>query len=79
MLKQVVLPAPFGPMSATMAPVGTSKDACETAFRPRKDLEMPSAAQHLLPQAQFARERRPDAVRQEHDYQQASRCRRTPA
>ena len=40
MLKIVVLPAPFGPISALMLPSGISNEASDTAFRPRKDLLM---------------------------------------
>ena len=37
-LKTVVLPAPFGPMSPTMAPWPTSKEISFTAISPPKDL-----------------------------------------
>jgi hypothetical protein len=32
-----------------MAPEGTSKDAAETAFRPRNDLDIPSTRSIYLP------------------------------
>ena len=42
-LKNVVLPAPLGPMSAVMAPRSTSKWSTSTAVRPPKRRVMPSA------------------------------------
>src|SRR4030042_1023981 len=39
-LNSVVLPAPFGPMRALMAPCGTSKDTLSTALRPPNRLLM---------------------------------------
>ena len=36
-LKTVVFPAPFGPMSPTMAPSSTSKETSFTAISPPKD------------------------------------------
>src|SRR3954468_4211764 len=51
MLKIVVLPAPFGPIRALIAPSGISKEASCTARRPRNDLPTPrtssSAIGHL--------------------------------
>src|SRR5258708_40280722 len=38
-LKVVVLPAPFGPRSATILPIGTSKETSATAFSPPKRFE----------------------------------------
>ena len=42
MLNSVVLPAPFGPMTAKIAPCGTAKLTRSTATRPRKRLLRPS-------------------------------------
>ena len=44
MAKSVVLPAPFGPISAVMRPACASSDASETATRPPKRLTMPRAS-----------------------------------
>ena len=38
MLKQVVLPAPFGPISASISPAARSKLTSSTAFTPPNDL-----------------------------------------
>ena len=75
MLNSVVLPAPFGPITAKIAPCGTSKLTLSTASRPRKRLLTPSTDKqraHVLRsvEAEPAREPRPDAVRQRHDHQQ---------
>ena len=43
MLKSVVLPAPFGPMSAWISPARTSSVASLTARMPPKDFDTPSA------------------------------------
>src|SRR3546814_5806843 len=48
MLKQVVLPAPFGPIRLTMPPSGTARLALVTARRPRKLFEMPSTTSRSL-------------------------------
>ena len=36
MLKNVVLPAPLGPIRETMPPLGTAKETSSTATRPPK-------------------------------------------
>src|SRR5689334_3284741 len=77
-LNSVVLPAPFGPITAKIAPSGTEKLTSATALSPLKFFEMPATSSigtsllRLLAfvEAQEARERRPDAVRQGHDHQQ---------
>src|SRR6266581_2406257 len=67
MLKMVVLPAPFGPIRALMPPSGTSKDASETALRPRKDLERFRTSSMQL---QLFRNEGPNPIGQEHDHRQ---------
>src|SRR6187402_170976 len=67
MLKMVVLPAPFGPIRPLMLPAGTSNDASLTARSPRKDFETWRTSSTDL---QPLRNRRPDAVRQEHHHRQ---------
>src|SRR6185436_9547681 len=44
MLKNVVLPAPFGPIRPTMRPVGIAKSTSFTAIRPPNTLRTRSAA-----------------------------------
>ena len=44
MLKQVVLPAPFGPISASSSPASTAKVTPSTALTPPKDLSSPCAS-----------------------------------
>src|SRR4051794_31432423 len=44
MLKQVLLPAPFGPIRATTSPASTARSTPATAATPPKRLAMPSAA-----------------------------------
>jgi len=48
MLNIVVLPAPFGPISATRPPCGTSNDAWVTALRPRNDFCSPRTSSRSL-------------------------------
>src|SRR5580700_2776418 len=43
-LKTVVLPAPFGPISAVTLPCGTAKDTWSTARSPPKDLVRPTTS-----------------------------------
>src|ERR1051325_10618125 len=78
-LNSVVLPAPFGPITAKAAPSGTAKLTSATARKPWKFFETlvtsRSPAISVLrrfaaPQAQQPRNRRPDAVRQDHHHQQ---------
>src|SRR5690348_698727 len=78
-LNSVVLPAPFGPITAKIAPSGTAKLTSATARRPWKFFETSvtsrSPAISLLRrfaalQAQHPRDRRPDAVRQHHHDEQ---------
>jgi hypothetical protein len=38
MLKQVLLPAPFGPISASISPAETAKETSATAWTPPNDL-----------------------------------------
>src|ERR1019366_905343 len=74
-LKSVVLPAPFGPMSATISPWSTRSDTSETAFRPRKYLQAPMissiAGIRLVPlpalEAETPCDPRPHAIGHEHD------------
>ena len=74
MLNSVVLPAPFGPMTAKISPCGTAKLTRSTATRPRKRLLTLSRVRsavicrpcHTKP----ARQRRPYAVRQHDDHDQ---------
>src|SRR5918994_933324 len=49
MLKNVVLPAPFGPMRLTMARSGMSKSTELTATSPPKTLVIPRASRILAP------------------------------
>src|SRR5690349_6401526 len=42
MANSVVLPAPFGPISAVMRPAGAANEAWSTASRPPKRFETPS-------------------------------------
>src|SRR5918997_1409806 len=58
MAKVVVLPAPFGPISAVMAPAGTSKSTLLTAWRPPKRTDRPRTSSTAPPR---------DAARQEGD------------
>src|SRR5688572_17982378 len=74
MLKMVVLPAPLGPIRATIEPSGTEKLAACTARRPRKDFDRLATASMLAVQAELLRERRPHALGQEHDHQQQARA-----
>src|SRR3712207_6176340 len=48
MLKNVVLPAPFGPIRLTMARSGMSKFTALTATRPPKTFVMPRASSRVL-------------------------------
>jgi hypothetical protein len=41
MLKNVVLPAPFGPMRLTIAPRGMRKSTSSTATRPPNSFRIP--------------------------------------
>src|SRR6266700_4139562 len=79
-LNIVVFPAPFGPITAKIAPSGTAKLTSATARSPLKFLETPATSSIAaiiaamsrlrlltLVEAQQAGERRPDAVRQRHD------------
>ena len=61
MLKQVLLPAPFGPIRATTSPAATARSTPATAATPPKRLARPSAARTgSKPQASAARRpRRP--------------------
>src|SRR5918995_6068263 len=70
MLKMVVLPAPFGPIKATIEPSATEKLAACTARKPRNDFERLSTANTLAHQAELLRERRPHALGQEHHHEQ---------
>src|SRR5512135_689886 len=74
MLKIVVFPAPFGPISAISPPSETSNEAPDTARRPRKDFDSArtasSATSAPASQAEPLGERRPDAVGHEHHDQQ---------
>src|ERR1700674_625312 len=78
-LKQVVLPAPFGPIRAQISPSRTAKRTSSTARKPRKCLEMPSTSRSgAIELARFAPRtepgraagRRPDAMRQEDDHRE---------
>src|SRR3990172_5201245 len=75
-LKIVVSPAPFGPISPTIAPSATSNDAPTTARRPRNDFETSWTTSNVIAsapllEAELARKRGPDPVRQEHhDHEQ---------
>src|SRR3990172_4520414 len=75
-LKIVVFPAPFGPISPTIAPSATSNDAPTTARRPRNDFETSWTTSNVIAsapllEAELARKRGPDPVRQEHhDHEQ---------
>src|SRR5256885_16377379 len=55
MLKMVVLPAPFGPITPLMSPSGISNDASCTARRPRKDLLTARTSRSALIAAASAR------------------------
>src|SRR5690606_34158995 len=77
-LKSVVLPAPFGPMSATISPRRTASEALATARRPRKLLETPATSSRVsvdsgivvIPralEAQAPGDAGPDAMGHEHD------------
>src|SRR5690606_13723891 len=77
-LKSVVLPAPFGPMRATIWPRCTESDARSTARRPRKLLETLATSSRVSAdsgiavilralEAQPARDARPDSIGHEHD------------
>src|SRR3990172_2396294 len=79
MLKQVVFPAPFGPMSATMCPRSTPKLTLDTARTPRKLLHTPctessgsviAAPTALGSDPEPRSDGGPDAVGQEHHHQQ---------
>src|SRR5512134_2199555 len=63
----MVLPAPLGPIRPTILPSGTAKLTSWTARSPRKDFEMFRTSSISALQAELPGERRPDAVRQEHD------------
>src|SRR3954454_8483214 len=65
MLKVVVLPAPLGPISPLISPSGTANEASRTARKPRNAFEIAFTSSIKL---QPPGERRPDAVRQEHDH-----------
>src|SRR5262245_10768040 len=77
MLNSVVLPAPFGPITAKMAPSGTAKLTSCTARRPEKFFDTPEISSNAtsrlrlvaarLVEAKLAGERRPHAVRQQQD------------
>src|SRR5690606_24693186 len=77
-LNKVVLPAPLGPISATISPRATDSDAESTARKPRKLFETPSTSSRvasrsvitivpLAREAQAARDARPDTMGHEHD------------
>src|SRR5262245_2875007 len=76
-LKSVVLPAPFGPITAKIEPSGTAKLTLATARSPLKLFDTPATSRSgtmlrlrrlSLAEAQQARQRRPDAVRQDHHH-----------
>src|SRR5688572_19819724 len=67
MLKIVVLPAPLGPIRATIEPSGTEKLASCTARRPRNDFEMLLASSIEL---ELSGDGGPHALGQEHHHQQ---------
>src|ERR1700760_1284901 len=78
-LNSVVLPAPFGPITAKIESCGTVKLTPATARSPWKFFVTPATSRsapmshlrRLAPlQTQQARDRRPDAVRQQHHDQQ---------
>src|SRR5215212_8554772 len=78
-LNNVVLPAPFGPITAKTAPSGTEKLTSATARRPWKFFEtlvtsrstvISALRRFAALQAQQPRNRRPDSVRQDHHHQQ---------
>src|SRR5688572_25793242 len=56
MLKQVVLPAPFGPINATTPPCGTSNDASCTARSPRNALPTPLTSSSAMGRPRLAEE-----------------------
>src|SRR5262245_59417671 len=79
MLNSVVLPAPFGPITANIAAFGTANVTSDTACKPLKFFETrdtsSSASMSGLPLAaavepERSRDRRPDPVRQQHHHQQ---------
>ncbi len=47
-LKNVVLPAPFGPMSPTASPASTSTETSSSALMPAKRFEMPRASSSVM-------------------------------
>ena len=57
---RVVLPAPFGPISAVMRPASASNDAWSTASRPPKRLETFSTRSRASVTAALRRCGRPD-------------------
>src|SRR5215468_8658550 len=81
-LKQVVLPAPLGPIRPTISPSGTLKLTCSTALRPLNRFDTPTTSSNAAtltlrrsigrPAIEFERfrQRRPHAVGQEHDHEQ---------
>src|SRR3989442_3675834 len=44
MLKNVVLPAPFGPMSARISPAGSANETSSTAWTPPNDFRTPTTS-----------------------------------
>src|SRR5271163_1072035 len=48
MAKQVLLPAPFGPMSARISPASSAKLTSRTAWKPEYDLPRFSATRMLI-------------------------------
>ena len=48
MLKQVLLPAPFGPISASSSPGSIAKDTSATAWTPPNALRSPSTSRTAL-------------------------------
>src|SRR5512134_927195 len=56
-LKSVVLPAPFGPMTAPIEPCGTSKLTPPTARKPSKLLASPRTSSTAQPRGHAVRER----------------------
>src|SRR5579859_5315341 len=47
MLKQVLLPAPFGPISARISPAASAKPTSRTAATPPKDLRRPATSSSI--------------------------------
>ena len=75
MLKSVVLPAPFGPMTPQISPAATSNVTASTAVRPRNRLVTASSGQQrghrsALRQAEPPRQPGPDAAGQGDDDEQ---------